>query len=54
MARVAKGVGPISRDGEAALVVLAIDAGDRGAIVDGVEQIRAYLPSTRGRASAPT
>lgn len=43
MAKVAKGVGPISRDGEAALVVLAIDAGDRGAIVSGVHTIRRYL-----------
>ena len=41
--RIAHGVGPISRDGEAALVVLALDAADRGAIVDGVAQIRAYL-----------
>jgi RND superfamily putative drug exporter len=43
VARVAKGIGPISRDGEAALVVLAIDAGDRGAILAGVETIRRYL-----------
>jgi RND superfamily putative drug exporter len=43
VARIAKGIGPISRDGEAALLVLAIDAEDRGAIVDGVEQIRRYL-----------
>ena len=41
--RVARGVGPISRDGEAALVTLAIDSEDRGAVVDGVEKIRAYL-----------
>jgi len=31
VARIARGVGPISRDGEAALVVLALDAADRGA-----------------------
>jgi RND superfamily putative drug exporter len=43
VAKVAKGVGPLSRDGEAALVVLAIDAADRGAIVAGVHTIRAYL-----------
>jgi RND superfamily putative drug exporter len=43
VARIAKGVGPLSRDGEAALVVLAIDAGDRGAIVSGVRTIREYL-----------
>ncbi len=43
VARIANGVGPISRDGEAALVVLAIDAGDRGAVVHGVEEIRAFL-----------
>ncbi len=43
VAKIAHGVGPISRDGEAALVVLAIDAEDRGAIVGGVHQIRRYL-----------
>jgi RND superfamily putative drug exporter len=43
VARIADGVGPISRDGEAALVVLAINAADRGAIVAGVAEIRAYL-----------
>jgi RND superfamily putative drug exporter len=43
VARVANGIGPISRDGEAALLVLAIDADDRGAIVSGVERIRRYL-----------
>ncbi len=43
VAKIADGVGPISRDGEAALVVLAIDAGDRGAIVSGVQRIREYL-----------
>ena len=32
VARIAHGIGPISRDGEAALVVLAIDAADRGAV----------------------
>src|SRR5262249_46010436 len=45
--RVARGVGPISRDGEAALVALAIDSEDRGAIVHGVEKIRAYLAAHR-------
>ncbi|HEX5983558.1 MAG TPA: MMPL family transporter, partial [Solirubrobacterales bacterium] len=43
VARIADGVGPISRDGEAALLFLAIDADDRGAVVSGVERIRAYL-----------
>jgi RND superfamily putative drug exporter len=43
VARIAHGVGPISRDGEAALVVLAIDAEERGAIVSGVRKIRRYL-----------
>jgi RND superfamily putative drug exporter len=43
VARLAAGVGPISRDGEAALVALAIDAEDRGAVVEGVSRIRAYL-----------
>ncbi len=43
VARVAKGIGPLSRDGEAALVVLAIDAADRGAIAAGVKEIRRYL-----------
>jgi len=43
VARLAKGIGPVSRDGEAALLVLAIDAEDRGAVVDGVDQVRRYL-----------
>jgi putative drug exporter of the RND superfamily len=43
VARLADGIGPVSRDGEAALLVLAIDAEDRGAVVSGVEQIRRYL-----------
>ncbi len=43
VAKIAGGVGPLSRDGEAALVVLAINAADRGAIVSGVRQIRRYL-----------
>jgi RND superfamily putative drug exporter len=43
VARLADGIGPVSRDGEAALLVLAIDAEDRGAVVDGVERIRRYL-----------
>jgi RND superfamily putative drug exporter len=47
VATIAHGVGPISRDGEAALVVLAIDASDRNAIVTGVERIRAYLGEHR-------
>jgi putative drug exporter of the RND superfamily len=47
VARIAKGVGPLSRDGEAALVVLAIDAAERGAIVAGVQTIRRYLNEHR-------
>jgi RND superfamily putative drug exporter len=43
VAGVANGVGPLSRDGEAALLFLAIDAGDRGAVVAGVDRMRAYL-----------
>ncbi len=43
VARIAHGVGPTSRNGRAALLVLALDAGDRGAIADGVATIRAYL-----------
>jgi RND superfamily putative drug exporter len=43
VARLAKGIGPVSRDGEAALLVLAIDAEDRGAVVSGVERVRRYL-----------
>jgi putative drug exporter of the RND superfamily len=43
VARVANGIGPVSRDGEAALLMLAIDAEDRGAVVGGVERIRRYL-----------
>jgi putative drug exporter of the RND superfamily len=47
VARFARGVGPISRDGEAALVALAIDSEDRGAVVGGVRKIRAYLAAHR-------
>lgn len=47
VAKIARGVGPISRDGEAALVALAIDANERGAVLDGVSQIRAYLRAHR-------
>jgi putative drug exporter of the RND superfamily len=43
VARIANGIGPISKDGEAALLVLAIDAEDRGAIAADVERIRRYL-----------
>jgi putative drug exporter of the RND superfamily len=39
----AKGVGPIAKDGEAALLVLAINAADHGAIRNGVAQMREYL-----------
>lgn len=47
VAKIADGIGPISRDGEAALIVLAINAGERGAIVEGVHTIRAYLGEHR-------
>jgi len=47
VARIARGVGPISRDGEAALVALAIDSEDRGAVLGGVRRIRAYLAAHR-------
>jgi RND superfamily putative drug exporter len=47
VARIARGVGPISRDGEAALVALGIDSNERGAIVEGVARIRAYLDHHR-------
>jgi hypothetical protein len=49
VARAANGVGPISRDGEAALLFLAIDAQDRGAVVAGVGKVRATCVPTRGR-----
>ncbi|MDX6601292.1 MAG: putative drug exporter of the superfamily [Solirubrobacterales bacterium] len=47
VAKIARGVGPISRDGEAALVALAIDSDERGAVLDGVKEIRAYLAAHR-------
>jgi len=47
VARIADGIGPISRDGEAALVVLALNAADRGAVIDGVGEIRHYLHEHR-------
>lgn len=43
IARQAHGIGPISTDGEAALVVLAINSADPGAVKHGVAQIRRYL-----------
>jgi RND superfamily putative drug exporter len=43
VARLGRGIGPISEDGEAALVVLALNADDHGAIRDGVAEIRAFL-----------
>jgi RND superfamily putative drug exporter len=43
VAGVANGIGPISKDGEAALLFLAINADDRGAVVSGVGKIRSYL-----------
>ncbi len=43
VAKLDHGVGPISNDGEAALVVLALNAADHGAVRHGVEEIREYL-----------
>ena len=43
VARIAHGVGPVSRNGRAALLVLALDAAERGAVVGGVHRIRQYL-----------
>lgn len=43
VAGIANGIGPISKDGEAALLFLAINADDRGAVVAGVDKIRTYL-----------
>ena len=54
VARIANGIGPISRDGEAALVVLAIDAGDRGAVVRELTRSAATSASTPVRDCAPT
>jgi RND superfamily putative drug exporter len=49
VARIEHGVGPISRDGEAALVVLAINAADRDAVKNGVHRIRVFLAEHRIR-----
>jgi RND superfamily putative drug exporter len=43
----ARGIGPISRNGKAALVALAINADDRGAILAGVEEIESFLARHR-------
>jgi putative drug exporter of the RND superfamily len=43
VAGIANGIGPISKDGEAALLFLAINDDDRGAVVSGVGKIRNYL-----------
>jgi RND superfamily putative drug exporter len=43
VAKNVRGVGPLSRDGKAALVVLAINSADPGAVRHGVAEIRAYL-----------
>ncbi|HVO52796.1 MAG TPA: MMPL family transporter [Solirubrobacterales bacterium] len=43
IATIDRGVGPLSRDHEAALVVVALNADDRGAITRGVREIRQYL-----------
>ncbi len=47
VARIAHGIGPISSDRKAALVALAIDSEDRGAVVAGVAKIRRYLDAHR-------
>jgi putative drug exporter of the RND superfamily len=43
IARLDRGIGPISNDGQAALVVLALNADDHGAIRTGVAELREYL-----------
>jgi putative drug exporter of the RND superfamily len=43
----ARGIGPISRNGRAALVALAINADDRGAILAGVKEIESFLARHR-------
>ncbi|HTT96401.1 MAG TPA: MMPL family transporter, partial [Solirubrobacterales bacterium] len=43
VARRARGIGPLSRDGKAALIVLALNAGDRGAVTKGVMRLRQFL-----------
>jgi putative drug exporter of the RND superfamily len=43
IATIARGVGPISRDHRAALLALALNAGEHGAIGDGVAKLRRYL-----------
>ncbi len=43
----ARGIGPISRNGKAALVALGIDAADRGAILAGVKEIESFLAHHR-------
>ena len=58
VAKNVRGVGPLSRDGEAALVVLAINAADPGAVKHGVAEIRAYLaghpiPGVRAYVTGP-
>ncbi|KAA0273185.1 MAG: hypothetical protein EDQ89_05665 [Acidobacteria bacterium] len=40
---IVRGVGPVSRDGEAAIVALTIDAAERNAVQRGVRDIRNYL-----------
>jgi RND superfamily putative drug exporter len=58
VARQLHGVGPVSRDGEAALVVLAINSADPGAVKHGVAEIRSYLarhaiPGVRAYVTGP-
>ena len=43
VATIADGIGPLSRDHEAALIVLAIDAAERWALTHGVDRLRQYL-----------
>ncbi len=47
IATIAHGIGPIAPDGEAALVGVAINSDDRGALVSGVHEIRSYLGQHR-------
>jgi RND superfamily putative drug exporter len=58
VARDVRGVGPLSRDGKAALVVLAINSADPGAVKHGVAEIRGYLarhaiPGVRAYVTGP-
>jgi len=44
---IVRGVGPVSKDGESAIVALTIDAAERNAVQHGVRDIRNFLSSHR-------